>query len=123
MPLGTVKWFDSAKGFGFIAPDEGGRDAFVHYSEVENARFRVLEDHQRVSYTLAFDEKIDLPLTIAAAPSDGSAGGTIPADAAVTVVLYRDLTVTDNFAFRAEELTAARITTILEAVRRLAEAD
>jgi hypothetical protein len=73
--------------------------------------------------TLAFDEKINLPLTIAAAPSDGSAGGTIHADAAVTVILYRDLTVTANFVCRAEELTPDRIETILQAVKKLAATD
>lgn len=70
--------------------------------------------------TLAFDEKVDLPLTIAAAPSDGSAGGTIHADAAVTVILYRDLTVTANFACRAVELDQSRIDAILQAVKNLA---
>jgi hypothetical protein len=73
--------------------------------------------------TLAFDEKINLPLTIAAAPSDGSAGGTIHADAAVTVILYRDQTVTANFACRAEELTTGRIENILQSVKKLAAED
>jgi hypothetical protein len=73
--------------------------------------------------TLAFDEKINLPLTIAAAPSDGSAGGTIHADAAVTVILYRDFTVTANFACRADELKSAQIDSILQAIRDLAAAD
>ena len=71
--------------------------------------------------TLAFDEKINLPLTIAAAPSDGSAGGTIHADAAVTVILYRDMTVTTNFAYRADELQDREIEKILKGIRALAD--
>jgi hypothetical protein len=70
--------------------------------------------------TLAFDEKINLPLTIAAAPSDGSAGRAIHADAAVTVVLYRDQTVTANFALRAAELNAEAIDAIIKNTRALA---
>jgi hypothetical protein len=71
--------------------------------------------------TLAFDEKINLPLTIAAAPSDGSAGGTIHPDAAVTVILYRDMTVTANFAYRADELQDREIEKILKGIRALAD--
>jgi hypothetical protein len=71
--------------------------------------------------TLAFDEKINLPLTIAAAPSDGSAGGTIHPDAAVTVMLYRDQTVTANFAYRADELQDREIERILKGIRTLAD--
>jgi hypothetical protein len=70
--------------------------------------------------TLAFDEKINLPLTIAAAPSDGSAGRTIHPDAAVTVILYRDQTVTANFALRAAELNDDTIEAILKSTRALA---
>jgi len=71
--------------------------------------------------TLAFDEKINLPLTIAAAPSDGSAGRTIHHDAAITVILYREQTVTANFAFRADELDGEKAEAILKSIRRLAE--
>ncbi len=71
--------------------------------------------------TLAFDEKINLPLTIAAAPSDGSAGGTIHSDAAVTVILYRDLTVTANYAYRADELSDAEIDRVVAGIRKLAD--
>jgi hypothetical protein len=70
--------------------------------------------------TLAFDEKIDLPLTIVAAPSDGSAGRSIHADAAVTVILYRDQTVTANFAWRSDELKAEQTATVLKSIRTLA---
>ncbi|EKV31388.1 Cold shock protein CspA [Caenispirillum salinarum AK4] len=52
MATGTVKWFDSTKGYGFITPDEGGQDAFVHISAVERAGLDTLKDGQRVSYDL-----------------------------------------------------------------------
>jgi len=55
MPIGTVKWFDSTKGFGFIAPDNGGADVFVHISAVERAGLSGLKDGQKVS----FDEERD----------------------------------------------------------------
>jgi hypothetical protein len=73
--------------------------------------------------TLAFDGGIELPLTIAAAPADGSAAGAIHSDAAVTVMLYRDLTVTANFAYRANELNQTEIERVISAVRRLAAED
>ncbi|OLT43184.1 cold-shock protein [Saccharomonospora sp. CUA-673] len=50
MTTGTVKWFNSEKGFGFIAPDEGGPDVFVHYSAIDAAGFRNLEEDQKVTY-------------------------------------------------------------------------
>jgi len=52
MPNGTVKWFNPTKGFGFIAPDEGGKDVFVHISAVERAGLTGLADDQKVSYDL-----------------------------------------------------------------------
>ena len=50
MKTGTVKWFNNAKGFGFISPDEGGQDLFVHYSDVQMQGYRNLTQEQRVSY-------------------------------------------------------------------------
>jgi len=73
--------------------------------------------------TLAFDEKISLPLTIAAAPSDGSAGRSIHPDAAVTIVLYRDQTVTANFAYRADELQAEQTAAVIRGIRTLADSE
>lgn len=55
MPVGTVKWFNEMKGFGFIQPDEGGDDAFVHITAVERAGMRTLRENQRVSYDLQED--------------------------------------------------------------------
>ena len=52
MPTGTVKWFNTTKGYGFIAPDEGGKDIFVHISAVERAGMTGLADNQKVSYEL-----------------------------------------------------------------------
>jgi len=52
MPTGTVKWFNTTKGFGFIAPDTGGKDVFVHISAVERAGMTGLADNQKVSYEL-----------------------------------------------------------------------
>ena len=57
MPTGTVKFFDSAKGYGFIANEAGGQDAFVHISAVEAAGMNTLEKEQRVSYELETDKR------------------------------------------------------------------
>ncbi|UDF03110.1 cold-shock protein [Asticcacaulis sp. AND118] len=57
MSAGTVKWFNSTKGFGFIAPDDGGADVFVHISAVERAGMRGLNEGQKVSYELARDNR------------------------------------------------------------------
>jgi len=50
MPTGTVKWFNDDKGFGFITPDESGKDLFVHYSGIATEGFRSLPEGARVSY-------------------------------------------------------------------------
>jgi CspA family cold shock protein len=57
MPTGTVKWFNTQKGFGFIAPDQGGPDAFVHISAVERAGLRDLREGQKVEFELVADRK------------------------------------------------------------------
>jgi cold shock protein len=54
---GTVKWFNSQKGFGFIAPDGGGPDVFVHISAVERAGLRSLNDGQKVAFEVVADRK------------------------------------------------------------------
>ena len=52
MTQGTVKWFNAEKGFGFIAPDGGGPDVFVHYSAIQSGGYRSLEEDQRVSFSI-----------------------------------------------------------------------
>ena len=57
MPTGTVKFFNENKGYGFIAPDGGGNDAFVHMTAVESAGMRSLRENQRISYELEQDKR------------------------------------------------------------------
>jgi CspA family cold shock protein len=54
---GTVKWFNSQKGFGFIAPDDGGNDVFVHITAVERAGLSTLNEGQKVSFDLVADRR------------------------------------------------------------------
>ena len=57
MAQGTVKWFNAEKGFGFITPDEGGADLFVHHSAIEYTGFRTLDENQRVSFQVTQGQK------------------------------------------------------------------
>ena len=57
MSNGTVKWFNATKGFGFIQPDNGGPDAFVHISAVERAGFATLHEGQKLSYEIVIDRR------------------------------------------------------------------
>lgn len=68
MAQGTVKWFNSEKGFGFITPENGGADVFVHYSEIQSGGYRSLEENQRVSFDVGQGAKGPRPPT--SRPSD-----------------------------------------------------
>lgn len=57
MTTGTVKWFNATKGFGFIQPDEGGQDVFVHISAVERAGLGSINEGQKLSYELERDQR------------------------------------------------------------------
>ena len=57
MANGTVKWFNAEKGFGFIAPDDGSADVFVHYSAIQTNGFRTLEENQRVRFEIGQGNK------------------------------------------------------------------
>ncbi|MDD2867800.1 cold-shock protein [Neomegalonema sp.] len=57
MNTGTVKWFNATKGFGFIQPDNGGPDVFVHISAVERAGWRSLADGQKIGYDIVQDRR------------------------------------------------------------------
>ena len=57
MSTGTVKWFNAQKGFGFIQPDDGGKDAFVHISAVERAGLNSLNEGQKVQFDLVSDRR------------------------------------------------------------------
>ena len=53
MAKGTVKWFNATKGFGFIQPEDGSKDLFAHFSEIQSAGFKTLQEGQRVEFTVA----------------------------------------------------------------------
>jgi CspA family cold shock protein len=57
MPQGTVKWFNAEKGFGFIAPEDGSADVFVHYTEIQGSGFRTLEENQKVEFEIGHSPK------------------------------------------------------------------
>src|SRR3546814_15061440 len=72
MQYGTVKWFNDAKGFGFIAPEDGSADVFVHFSAIESKGFRSLQEGQRVSYE------------VTQGPKGAQAAGVQPVEARAT---------------------------------------
>jgi CspA family cold shock protein len=57
MVQGTVKWFNAEKGFGFIAPDDGSADVFVHYSEIQGSGFKTLDEGQQVEFEVGQGQK------------------------------------------------------------------
>ena len=71
MPTGTVKWFNVSKGFGFIVPDEGSKDVFVHISALESAGLSALLEGQRVEYEMGQDQKGRMSAATVALLDDG----------------------------------------------------
>ncbi len=65
MAQGIVKWFNGEKGFGFIAPDDGTPDVFVHYSEISGSGFKSLDENQRVEFEVGQGQKARRPRTYA----------------------------------------------------------
>ena len=59
MSTGTVKWFNDSKGFGFITPDDGGKDLFVNFPAIQSNGFKALEENQKVSYDVTSGPKGD----------------------------------------------------------------
>ena len=59
MSTGTVKWFNDAKGFGFVTPDQGGKDLFAHFSAIQGDGFKSLKEGQKVSYDVTSGPKGD----------------------------------------------------------------
>ncbi len=57
MSTGTVKWFDAGKGYGFITPEDGGKDLFVHHSEIQSDGYATLNDGQQVEYEVGEGQK------------------------------------------------------------------
>jgi CspA family cold shock protein len=57
MAVGTVKWFNADKGYGFITPDDGGADVFAHYSAIQTSGFRSLDENQRVEFEVTQGQK------------------------------------------------------------------
>lgn len=76
MPIGTVKFFNDSKGYGFIQPDEGGNDAFVHITAVERAGMRSLRENQRVSYELEQDRRGKMSAVNLQSAEESAGGGS-----------------------------------------------
>jgi len=64
--VGTVKWFNESKGFGFIAPDNGGKDLFAHFKEIEGTGFKTLTENQRVEFEVGQGQKGPMAMRIRA---------------------------------------------------------
>ena len=81
MPIGTVKFFNENKGYGFIQPDEGGQDAFVHITAVERAGMHTLRENQRVGYDLEPDRRGKMAATNLRSADESAEGSAGQADA------------------------------------------
>ena len=80
MPAGTVKWFNDAKGFGFIEPEGGGEDVFAHFSAVQMDGFRTLKQGSRVSYELVQGPKGSLAQNIQPIGAEAEDGAAVEAE-------------------------------------------
>jgi CspA family cold shock protein len=80
MPSGTVKWFNDAKGFGFIEPDDGGGDVFAHFSAVQMEGFRTLRQGSRVSFDIVQGPKGNSAANIQPDPDGRPARATAAAE-------------------------------------------
>ncbi|WP_310732596.1 cold-shock protein [Mitsuaria sp. 7] len=88
MATGTVKWFNDAKGFGFIEPEQGGGDVFAHFSAIQMDGFRTLKQGGKVSYELVQGPKGQLAQNIR--PLDGGDASEAPLDAPLGIPLMAD---------------------------------
>jgi CspA family cold shock protein len=88
MATGTVKWFNDAKGFGFIEPEQGGGDVFAHFSAIQMDGFRTLKQGGKVSYELVQGPKGQLAQNIR--PLDGGDGSDVPLDAPIGIPLMAE---------------------------------
>jgi cold shock protein len=86
MATGTVKWFNDAKGFGFIEPEAGGEDVFAHFSAIQMDGFRTLKQGGRVRFELVQGPKGQLAQNISAIDTAGDAQDATPPDAQAAVV-------------------------------------
>ena len=77
MPTGTVKWFDPRKGFGFIVPDEGGDDIFVHYTGIQGdeGEFKTIHDNDKVEFNIGEGDKGPIAVDVVVTESAGRGGG------------------------------------------------
>ena len=83
MAVGTVKWFNDAKGFGFIEPEGGGEDVFAHFSAIQMEGFRTLRQGGRVSFDVAQGPKGQLAQNICPLDAPAAQRGTQPTDSSL----------------------------------------
>jgi CspA family cold shock protein len=106
MPTGTVKFFNERNGYGFIAPDEGGNDAFVHMTAVERAGMRTLRENQRLSYELEQDQRGKYKAVNLQSADDAPAAAEAPAAAAPEAAAAEPETATAEAAETADAAEA-----------------
>ena len=90
MPIGTVKFFNASKGYGFIQPEDGGSDAFVHISAVERSGLTGLNENQRVSYDLEQDRRGKMSAINLKSPEEAKAADQVEAGEAEPETAQQD---------------------------------